>query len=251
MTIARLGLLIFVCVLGAVFFGMLLSSVPPVNNLSADSKEIVKTAVGLVATMTALLLGLLVASAKGSHDAQQNRVIQIAARIAFLDRALANCGPEATETRGQLRDDLAMMIDRIWPVDKSVSTRLDPFSSQGDMLYESIQNLSPQNEAQHAAKSLALKTAFEIGQLYSEMFAQVGTAIPKPLLIVVVSWLVFIFMSFGLFAPPNATVIIALTAAALSVSTALIMVLDLDRAFDGLIGVSDEPMRGVLRHLGR
>jgi len=207
--------------------------------------------VGLVATMTALLLGLLVASAKESHDAQQNRVIQIAAKVAFLDRALANCGPEATETREQLRDDLAIMIDRIWPADKSVSTRLDPFSSRGDMLYDSIQSLSPQNDAHRSAKSLALKTAFEIGQLYSEMFAQVGTAIPKPLLIAVVSWLVFIFMSFGLFAPPNAAVIIALTAAASSVTTALVMVLDLDRAFDGWIGVSDEPMRGVLRHLGR
>ena len=251
MTIARLGLLIFACVLGAVVVGMLLSQLPPVSHLSAEGKEIVKASIGLVATMTALLLGLLVASAKGSHDAQQNRVIQIAAKIAFLDRALANCGPEAAATREQLREDLSMMIDRIWPADRSVSTRLEPFSSEGDMFYDSIQNLSPQNEAQHAAKSLALKTAFEIGQLYSEMFAQVATAIPKPLLIVVVLWLVFIFMSFGLFAPPNATVMVALTAAALSVTTALIMVLDLDRAFDGTIGVSDEPMRGVLRHLGR
>ena len=108
-------------------------------------------------------------------------------------------------------------------MDRSTLTQLDPVAAEGDKLYATISRISPQNDEQQAAKTMALKIATDIGELYSELFAKAGTTIPTPLLVVVVCWLVIIFLSFGLFAPPNGTVIAALMAAALSVSTSRCM----------------------------
>lgn len=248
MSVLSVGLIVFACVFSAAVAGIMFSAVLPKSHLSVESKDVVKVAIGLVATMTALLLGLLVASAKGSFDSQQNRVIQIAAKAAFLDRVLTKSGPGSDDARVQLRGEIEQMIDRIWPAESTRSAQLAPFAAGGDKMFAAINNISAQNEEQKAAKAMALKTALDIGELNSELFAKAGTAIPKPLLIVVVTWLVIIFFSFGLFAPPNGTVITALMAAALSVSTALHMILELDRAFGGLIGVSGEPMRNVVSH---
>src|SRR6266550_209799 len=150
----QIALLSLVSVLGGAALGMFVRSVLPQNHLSADTKDTVKLAMGLVATMTALVLGLLVASAKGSYDAQRNQLIQMAAKFAFLDRVLANCGPDAPEARAQLRMSVEQMIARIWP-DKSRQPELAPIISAGQALYQAIQKLSPQTDAQRAAKSQA------------------------------------------------------------------------------------------------
>ena len=247
----HIALLSLVSVCGGAALGMFVRSVLPENHLSADTKDTVKLAMGLVATMTALVLGLLVASAKGSYDAQRSQLIQMSAKFAFLDRVLANCGPDAPEVRAQLRTSVEQMIARIWPDNKSRQAELAPITSAGQAMYEAIQKLSPQTDAQRAAKSQALQIVVELGQMYWLLFEQAGTAISKPLLIVVVFWLAVLFLSFGLFTPRNGTAITALMASAVSVCAAIFLVLELDRPFSGLIGISSEPMRNALEYLGR
>ena len=246
-----IALLSLVSVVGGAALGMFARAVLPQNHLSADTKDAVKLAMGLVATMTALVLGLLVASAKGSYDAQRSQLIQMSAKFAFLDRVLANCGPDAPEVRAQLRTSVEQMIARIWPGNKNRQAELAPITSAGQAMYEAIEKLSPQTDAQHAAKSQALQVAVELGQMYWLLFEQAGTAISKPLLIVVVFWLAVLFLSFGLFTPRNGTAITALMASAVSVCAAIFLVLELDQPFSGLIGISSEPMRNALEHLGR
>lgn len=247
----QLALFSLVSVFGGAALGVFLRAVLPQNHLSAETKDTVKVAMGLVVTMTALLLGLLVASAKGSYDAQRTQVIQMSAKLAFLDRVLSNCGPDASEARGVLRMSAERIIARIWPDDKSRQAELAPSASAGQALYESIQKISPQTDSQRAAKTQALETTVEIGQMYWLLFQQAGSSISTPLLIVVVFWLAIIFLSFGLFTPRNATAITALMASALSVCAAIFLLLELDHPFDGLIGISSEPMRNALEHLGR
>ena len=250
MSTFSIGLIIFAFVYGAALVGMLLHAILPENHRTNETKDVVKVAVGLVATMSALLLGLLVASAKGSYDAQQGRLIQMAAKIAFLDRSLSLCGPDAGPVRAQLRSNVENLIDRVWPSDGSVNPDLKPFAPSGDAFFEALNKLSPQTEEARAAKASAIKTSLEIGELYGLIYAQAGTKIPAPLLIAVVTWLLIIFVSFGLFAPPNGTALAALTIAAFAVSAALFMVLELDRAFGGIVGISSGPMRMTLEHLG-
>lgn len=250
MSTTSIALVVLACVFGGAALGLLLRAVLPEHHLSTETKDVVKLAMGLVATTTALVLGLLVASAKGAYDMQKSQVTQMAAKFAFLDRVLANCGPETTEPRARLREGLERIIERIWPEEKSRRAQLEPFAPAGQALYDAIQKLAPQTDAQRSAKSLAMQLGIEIGQSYWLLFAQAGTAICKPLLVVVVLWLTLLFLSFGMFAPPNMTAITALLAAAVSVSAAIFLVLELDRPFGGLVSISSEPMRSALNHLG-
>lgn len=89
------ALIVFGCLIGAVLLGRTLRRLLPEGHLAADSRDAIKLAMGLVATMSALVLGLLVSSAKGSYDTERSEVIQMAAKVAFLDRVLAIYGPEA------------------------------------------------------------------------------------------------------------------------------------------------------------
>src|SRR5947199_10350614 len=107
-----ISLVIFGCVIGAVLMGRTLSRRLPQDHLSADTKETVKVAMGLLATMSALLLGLLVASAKGSYDNARNEVIQMAAKVVFLNRVLTGYGPEAEEVRARLHERVSELKDQ-------------------------------------------------------------------------------------------------------------------------------------------
>jgi len=137
------SVILFVVLVGAALFGRRVHRYLPEAHLSADSRDSVKLAMGLVATMTALVLGLLVSSAKGTYDTARSEVIQMAAKVAFLDRALALYGPEAADARGDLRAAVADAVARIWPTDRSGPARLAPNQQAGDALYITVQRLSP------------------------------------------------------------------------------------------------------------
>jgi hypothetical protein len=242
---------VFACLFGAVLLGMGLRRLLPKHHLSADTKDTVKLAMGLVATMAALVLGLLVSSAKGSYDAEQTQVIQIAAKLAFLDRVLANYGPETMETRAQVRVVVEEAARRMWPEESSVPPQLASRTEAGDVVYFTIQHLAPRDDMQRDLKVQATALAGEIGQLRSLLLAQSAPSISMPLLIVMVSWLVVIFVSFSLFAPPNATANLALVVAVAAVSGAIFLILELDRPFGGLIAISSEPLLNVLSQLAK
>jgi hypothetical protein len=206
---------------------------------------------GLVATMAALVLGLLVASTKGAYDTQKSEVTQMAAKIVFIDRVLANYGSESAETRELLRRSVGSAINRMWPDRKlSQSAQLDPSATSGEAFFNSIQQLSPQNDAQRSLKSQAVQVTTDLGQMRWLLFEQTESSISLPMLIVLIAWLAIIFMSAGLFAPAKATAIIALMLSALSVSGAIFLNLELDMPFDGVIQISPAPMRNALNHLG-
>jgi hypothetical protein len=243
--------LVFACLFGAGLLGVRVRAALPEDHLSTDTKDAVKVGMGLVATMAALVLGLLVASTKGAYDTQKSEVAQMAAKIVFLDRVLANYGSETAETRDLLRRTVGSAINRMWPDRKaSQAAQLDPSASSGEAFFNSIQQLSPQNDAQRSLKSQAVQVATDVGQMRWLLFEQTETSISVTMLIILIAWLAIIFMSAGLFAPPNATVIIALMLAAVSVAGAIFLILELDMPFDGLIRISQRPMHNALIHLG-
>ena len=245
--------LAFAGIFGAALLGMRLRAALPDQHLSAETKDSVRLGIGLVATMTALLLGLLVASAKGSYDTQRSEVIQIASKVGFLDRVLAIYGQETTQTRELLRREVESTIPRIWPDKKSQEAPTGPTAeqAQAQAMYGSIQKLAPQNEEQRSLKAQAFDTAIDLSKTLWLLSAQADPSIVTPLLVAVVIWLAIIFLSFGLFAPANKTVVAAMFIVALTVSSALFLILELDRPFNGVIAVSSEPIRNVLSHLGR
>src|SRR5258705_11296395 len=118
MSIAVITAILFGCLVGVALLGRGVPAYLPQDHLSADSKDAVKLAMGLVATMTALLLGLLISSAKGTYDTVRSEVMQMAAKVAFLDRVLAVYGPEAAGARAQCRDIVADAVGRMWPEER-------------------------------------------------------------------------------------------------------------------------------------
>jgi hypothetical protein len=248
--IATAGL-VFTSVFGGALCGMALRGILPEHHRSPESRDVVKLGMGLIATMSALLLGLLVASAKGSYDEQKSELTQLTAKLVFLDRILAHYGPEAQEIRQLLRGATSKAIDQIWPKDAGHGPPLTPIAAHSDVVYDRIQELSPQNETQRALQTEAINTAIDIGQTRWLMFEQRGSAVSAALLIVVVFWLTVIFISFGLFAPPNGTVTAALLVCAISVSCAIFLILEMDRPFEGMLQISKAPLQDALKHLGQ
>lgn len=230
--------------------GMVLRSMLPDHHLSQDSKDVVKLGMGLIGTITAMVLGLLVASAKSSYDTQRNGLAQLAANIVLLDRLLAHYGPEAEEPRAALKKSLTETLSRIWPEDRNQESRMEP-TIDGEGLYELIQDLKPQTDAQRSLQASAIKTALDIGQTRWLLVAQKNSSIPFPFLVILVFWLAMLFTSFNLFARPNATVVVALLLCTLSVVLAIFLILELDRPFGGVIRLSSEPLRNALSQLGR
>jgi hypothetical protein len=235
--------LVFACVYGGALLGFALQV--PEHHRDAESREVLKVATGLVGTMAALVLGLLVASAKSSYDSQKDEFTKLCADVALLDRSLAHYGPEAASTREVLRQVFRRGTEELFQ-----SSTAAP-STTGEALYDHIMALVPATDQQRAIQAGAAQMSISLGRSRWLMYTQSGSTISSPLLVIVVFWLMILFVSFGLYARPNATVRVALLISALSVAAAIFLIIEMDRPFDGLIRISEAPMREVAAHLGR
>ena len=246
------ALIVFGCLVGAVLLGRTLRRLLPEDHLTADSRDTIKLAMGLVATMTALVLGLLVSSAKGSYDTERSEVILMASKVdvprpsagrlrtrscwragaSFATRSrkrFGKCGPEKCAARHTWLPTCKQVMLRTVPLQASFTTQRHAVS----------------------IKSQATTLAVDVAQIRSLLVAQSVPSISKPMLIILVSWLVVIFLGFSVLAPPNATTIFALMVSALAVSGAIFLILELDEPFGGLIGISSEPMLNALHQLAQ
>jgi Protein of unknown function (DUF4239) len=243
---------VFISVFGGALLGIVLRSRLPKHHLSDDSKDVVKLGMGLIATMAALVLALLIASAKSSHDMQSTEVTAMSADFILLDRTLARYGPQTKEVRSLIPVTIANVLDQTWSADSYRTENLDrALGAGGDTFYEQIQQLQPRNDFQRAPYAQTLQIGMELGHKRSLLSEETAGSIPMPFLVMLVFWLALIFVSFGLFAPTNSTVIGVLLACALSVAGAIFLVLELDRPFQGLMQISSAPLRNALEHLGK
>jgi hypothetical protein len=244
-------------VFGGAMIGVILRATLPKEQLVPESRDVVKLAMGVIATMTAVVLGMLVASAKGYYDTQSRELTEMSSKIVLLDRILAHYGPEAKEARDALRGSVEDMLDTIWSNDAKPS-KTNPggagkmnFGGAGEALYDRIQNLTPQNDTQRSLQGRAINLAVDVGQTRLLMYEQATTSISLPLLLVVVFSLSITFASFNLHASPNSTLIVTLVLCALSVAGTLFLVLEMYTPFHGMIQIPADPLRNALAQLGR
>ena len=244
-----ISLILFVSLFAVIFIGRYARRHLPDDHLSADSRDTVKLAMGLVATMTALLLGLLVSSAKETYDTQRSEVIKMASKVVFLNRVLVTYGPDASVAHAEFRNSVVDVVHRMWPEEASKAGQLGLNVPQGDAFYAALQALTPRDDLQRGLKAEASSLVMEIAQLRVLMLAQAEPSIPRPLLIMVACWLLIIFLYFSLLAPPNITTVLSLTAAAISVAGALFLIMELDQPFAGTIRISSAPMVHALKQI--
>lgn len=245
--------IVFACVFICALAGMVISSMLPEHHLSVDSRDVVKLSMGLVATMAALVLGLLTSSAKTSFDTATSEVQQSAANVILLDRALARYGAETKHIRNRLRKAIECRLHETWPEEGTAQGSFDATAMTGmsESIGEDFGRLTPQTDDQREYKAQAQKIGHDLMALRWLVFAQAVSPLPMPFLVVMVFWLCILFGSFGLMAPRNATVIASIFFCALAVSSATYLILELNHPFDGLIKASSAPLQYALSQLGR
>jgi hypothetical protein len=237
------SLAVFVCVFGGALLGMALRGALPEHHRSAESKDLIRSTMGLIGTMSALVLGLLVASAKGNYDSKRDELTAASANILLLDRILGEFGPEAAPARALLKTTSAAAVDEIWGTSARSKVRFD-------QVYRSIGDLPPKTDSQRILQSQAFSILFELGRSRWLIFARSGSSISMPLLVIVVFWLTINFVSFGLFASRNTTILVALFVGAVSVAGAVYIILEMDSPFQGLLQIPRGPMQAVIEQLG-
>ncbi len=253
MNALAVGGLVFVLVFGGAMLGMYLRTVLPGRHLSDDSKDIIRISTAMLATLAALVVGLLIASAKSSFDGKTSELTRSATHYVMLDRTLAEYGPETREIRDLIRQVIVTRLHQIWP--EASSGNLNPevvYQGNGvEGIQRKLLDLSPQNEAQRWLKSVALQLSGDIAEVRWSALEQLDGSIPWPFLVILVFWFIVIFASFGLFAPANGSVIIAMLVSALSVAAAIYLIVEMDQPYGGLIKLSSKPVLTALDQIGR
>jgi hypothetical protein len=229
--------------------GMLVRIRLPQAQLS-ESKEVIRLGAGLMGTVAALVLGLMIASAKNSFDSQIANVRQLAANIILLDELLEQYGPETSEARVMIRRAAAITVQRVWR-ENAGADRAETFSpsAAATQLFLTVESLSPKNDLQRSIKPRILEVGTELARTRLLMFVHVDNPIPAPLLVIMILWLAVIFASFTLFSDANVVVATASLIYALAVSSALFLIVDMSQPFTGLMKIPSEPLKHVLPRL--
>jgi hypothetical protein len=248
-----IAVIVFACMFGGGVAGLMLKRRLPDHHLSPETRDVVRLAAALIATLAALVLGLLIASANSSFNARDQEIKQAGADLILLDRALRYYGPETTEIRTLLRQGVARAIELHWPKeDGRVSSRED---SEGGLLLERaielIRNLKPGDDAHRSQQNRALQIGGDLARTHWLLVEQSGSSIPTAFLVFLVFWVTMIFASFGLFAPFNTTVIAALFFCSVSIAGSIFLILEMDAPLHGLIKISGAPMHSALSHLNQ
>jgi hypothetical protein len=243
-----ISLFAFALIFAGALVGAVVRPLLSEHHLHPDSRDVVKMATGLIGTLAALVLGLLIASAKSSFDQKTNQVRQMTASIIVLDELLAQYGPDAVAVRNLLRQSIPPLANRIWhdeefPVGKPVRFQS---TAEASAFENELERLSPNNDTQRSLQSRAIAAFTEGAQTRLQLFTQTGGSIPVPFLIILIFWLSAIFMSFTLFARANLVVMVSLFVCALSFAGAIFLVLELDNPFTGLMGISSATLRSAL-----
>jgi len=242
---------IFASVFAAALIGMAVRRVLPEDHVGSDVRDVVRLVTGLTATMAALVLGMLVSSAKSSYDARKNEVAEMSSEIVVIDRLLARYGPETGEIRAEFRQLVESSLDRIWPSGTSRQAELRP-GDHAENAVDQLDLLAPKNDKQTAAKAQAISAILTLRQTQWLLFLRAEQdAVPLPLLVIVVSWLAAIFASFGLFAPTNSTVVVTLVLGVMAVSSAIFLILEMYMPFSGVLRISPAPILDALSQMGR
>ena len=247
------ALITLACLCAGTVLGSLMRSRLPDHHLRDDSRDVVKLASGMIATLVALVIGLLVSSSKSSFDQASSGVTQIGAKLILLDRALARYGPETRAIRERMHEEIAISIERLWPTTRGLKPSLAAVEHGAGMddVLDMIEQLAPPDEARRAIRSQALEACRALLHGRWLMIEQAQTTLPTVFLAILIFWLTVLFASFGLLAPRNATAWSSLFVCAVSMAGAIYLILEMNRPFEGAVRISPAPLLKAVSVIGK
>ena len=246
------GLAIFILLFGCGMLGMLVRTRLPEQHLDSDSKDVLRLATGIIATLSAMVLGLLISTTKIAFDRLNTDLKNGSGRVLQLDRALAQYGPETAEIRELVKKTYTGSLELLCSGDDSAIEKLESSEKQKELerIPAMISALSPRDDVQRAHKAHALAILSQLSNMRFENIVQVGGTVPKPLFVVLLFWLAMLLIGFGLFSPRHLTAALGLCACSVCLAGALVLLIELDQPLTGLIRVNEVPMRNAISHLG-
>jgi hypothetical protein len=250
--VSSYGLLAFAAIFGGGMLGLLIGKVLLDRYRDDRTQKIVQSTTTMISLLAALVLGLLVAAAKERFDTSNKQIENLAADLMSLNHDLLKCGPEAKDITPLLREYVASKIAETWGRGEAGHKPglPDPPPSQ---LLENVEDkllsLAPRSESQRLTVTRALKITDDLTMTSWVQTAQTANVIPHPFILILMLWLCVLFISIGLFAPRNAVVVLAVLVSALSIASAVAMIVDMDHPFEGMIVVSPQPMQEALARI--
>lgn len=243
------ALTVFGLILISTGAGVLLRRGLPEAHLSGDSKDVIKVATALVATMAALVTALLFAATRASYETTHSQVGQLTANVIELDRLLRDYGDEGLALRRALRQDVSTMVNAIWRDDEGVLQTPAQASATEAEVIAKLRHLVPSGSLQTSLQARASTVSNSLAQIQLTLYAHPSDSLSKPFVFVLVLWLCFIFCTFAMSSDANATMLSVLFFCALSAASAIYLIIELGQPFDGLMQVPSGPLRQALAPL--
>jgi hypothetical protein len=241
------GLLVSLSIFAGGIGGLYLHRVLPASHQTRETQDVVRLGIGMISVLAALVLGLLIATAKGSYDTTDRAVRTYAAELALLNETLRDYGNSASVARDLLRSYTDRLIRDIWPAGDAVPNLNDGDAAQLlEHVREQVRALKPIDDGQKWLRDQALTINVE---LLRERWLLIGNqhqSVSPIVLGILASWVTLIFVSFGFNAPRNTTVAAAFLICSLSIGGAIFLILEMDRPLTGIMRISDAPMRDVI-----
>lgn len=237
-------ILVFGATLAASRVGAKIARLLPQTHLTPEARHSAHVGIGMLATLLALVLGLLITSAKHSFDDRQGELLRISSTVVLLDRALVGYGEGAAPARMLLRQLFAGVHRRIKPEEGVQAKASSPMDSLNALtqLQHTVLHLPVNNEVERWYQARAMQLTAEIAQDRVLMVEQHHSTVPVVLVVVVSVWVILIYLGLGVFGVRNRTVNTVLDVCALAFACAIFLVIELDTPYAGMVGVSTEPL---------
>ncbi|HEY9133759.1 MAG TPA: hypothetical protein VIM98_18555 [Dyella sp.] len=243
---------VFAVAWAGLWLGAVLANRMPRDHLSADTRTSAQIGINMMATLTALVLGFMITSARSSFDHATDDVVEVSTSIVMLDRALSGYGKESEPERDQLRAFLARATARVAPDGrvKQMVFRVPVTNvSLLTQLQQSILNLKPANDAQRWFQARALTLSGELSRQRVATSEQSEQSVPAVLLLIVSAWVVLIFVGLGAFTVHNRSVRVVLVCSALAFAGSVFLILEFETPYSGIIRVSGQPLLNAAEEL--
>jgi hypothetical protein len=232
--------------LGGAVVGVQLRRALPQRHLDVNTKDIVRLGGGLVATITAVVLGLLINSSNSTFEGQRNEVRRLAADLILLDHLLEGYGPEARPIRVLMRRGVDQLVDHVWQQGAPESAPDLAPGSISAQIYTDIQALPARDAGHRAVQAHASQVALDVVRARLMLMQLAQAPLPLAIVAVLVFWLTALFASFSLFTPINSASMIVLAVIAVSASAALLLFLEMSHAFTGLMHIPRHMVSAIL-----
>lgn len=247
MTAVTVSLGTLIVILLGIFAGIVLRTKLPTRYLEESTINTVKLSAGVIATLAALTLGLLIASSKSSYDAQIAQIRQVAAGVILTDRLLTLYGGDAAhEARVKLREMIAPVTDLIWKESGTNTKKSFHTAGESEEYVKSLYALNPQTEIQRGLRERILQTTLEIAHARLALFSQMNNLLPPPLLVVLAFWFAMLFAAYSMHAEINAVSVGALTICAASIAGAMFLLFQMSNPFSGVMAIPRVDLLGML-----